>query len=211
MDRLPRGRHGLSPEFVADNQRERLVAALAGVLYEKGYEKTTVSLIAARAGISKGDFYKHFETKDECFLLAYDVVSERVRELAVESCRRRRAWTSKVRDTLGELLRFLAAEPALAHLLLVEGLRGGRELYERYQATLQSFVPLLREGAPESKGGGRPAGTDEAVVGGIASLLGSRIMAGEAEQLEQLQPAVVEFALTPYVGTAKARRIGSAA
>ncbi|HWB70410.1 MAG TPA: hypothetical protein VG518_10580, partial [Solirubrobacterales bacterium] len=134
-----------------------------------------------------------------------------VRELAVESCAKRRAWTSKVRDTLGDLLRFLAADPALAHLLLVEGLRGGRDLYERYQATLQSFVPLLREGAPEGKGGGRPAGTDEAVVGGIASLLGSRIMAGEAEQLEQLQPAVVEFALTPYVGTAKARRIGSAA
>jgi predicted helicase len=48
---------------------------------------------------------------------------------------------------------------------------------------------------------------DEAVVGGIASL---RVLAGEAEQIDQLLPEVLEFALTPYLGTAEARRIISA-
>lgn len=52
MDRLPRGRHGLSPEYVARNQRERLIAGLTEVLYEKGYQDTTVSLIGQRAAVS---------------------------------------------------------------------------------------------------------------------------------------------------------------
>ena len=55
-----------------------------------------------------------------------------------------------------------------------------------------------------------PAATDEAVVGGIASLLGRRVLAGEAEQLEELLPDVLEFALSPYIGASEARRIVSA-
>jgi hypothetical protein len=52
-----------------------------------------------------------------------------------------------------------------------------------------------------------PAATDEAVIGGIASLLGRRVLAGEAEQLDRLRPDVLEFALTPYLGATEARRI----
>jgi hypothetical protein len=55
-----------------------------------------------------------------------------------------------------------------------------------------------------------PEATDEAVVGGIASLLGRRVLAGEAEQIDRLLPEVLEFAFTPYLGTVEARRIVSA-
>ena len=55
-----------------------------------------------------------------------------------------------------------------------------------------------------------PAATDEAVVGGIASLLGRRVLAGEAERIDELLPDVLEFALTPYLGATEARRIISA-
>ena len=51
---------------------------------------------------------------------------------------------------------------------------------------------------------------DEAVIGGVASLLGRRVLAGEAEQLDELLPEVLEFALTPYLGAAEASRIISA-
>ena len=86
MDRLPRGRHGLSPEFVARNQRERLIAALILTLDEVGYQKTTVSMIGQRAAVSKSDFYKHFDTKDECFLAAYDHAIERLRSGVLDAC-----------------------------------------------------------------------------------------------------------------------------
>jgi AcrR family transcriptional regulator len=213
MDRLPRGRHGLSPEFVARNQRERLIAALTQVLYEKGYQQTTVSLIGQRASVSKSDFYKHFESKDDCFFAAYEAAIERIRSEVVNSCSThgKEPWPPRVRDAITALLKTFAADPALASISLVEGLRAGRGVYDRYQAAVESFVVYLRDGAPEAPGGGEvPEATDEAVVGGIASLLGRRVLAGEAEQIDKLLPEVLEFALTPYLGTAEARRIVSA-
>jgi hypothetical protein len=55
-----------------------------------------------------------------------------------------------------------------------------------------------------------PEATGEAVVGGITSLLGRRILAGEAEQLNVLFPEILEFILSAYLGAEQARRIISA-
>lgn len=213
MDRLPRGRHGLSPEFVARNQRERLIAGLTQALYEVGYQKTTVSLIGQRAAVSKSDFYKHFESKDDCFIAAYDAAVERIRECVVRACETvaGEPWSLRVSVALEALLRLAASEPALASIVLVEGLRAGRSVYDRYQGGIESFVGDLREGAPETPGGAEvPEATDEAVVGGVASLLGRRVFAGEAEQLGQLFPEILEFVLSAYLGLEEARRIVSA-
>ena len=213
MDRLPRGRHGLSPEYVARNQRERLIAGLIEALYEVGYQKTTVSLIGQRASVSKSDFYKHFGSKDDCFIAAYDVAIDRIREQVVAACLDADGggWPARVREGIRALLRLFEAEPALAGIALVEGLRAGRGVYDRYQAALESFVGYLREGAPLSPAGAEiPAATGEAVVGGIASMLGRRVLAGETGQLSQLFPEILEFALAAYLGADEARRIVSA-
>lgn len=213
MERLPRGRHGLSPEFVARNQRERLITGLTEALYEVGYQKTTVSMIGQRAAVSKSDFYKHFESKDECFIAAYDVAIERIRECVAAACEEAsgEAWPRRVRVATGALLKVLSEDPALASITLVEGLRAGREVYDRYQGAIDSFVAYLSEGAPASNPGGEvPEPTGEAVVGGIASLLGRRVLAGEAEQLSELFPEILEFILSAYLGADQARRIISA-
>jgi len=213
MDRLPRGRHGLPPEFVAQNQRERLIAALIQALYEVGYQKTTVSIIGQRASVSKSDFYRHFESKDDCFIAAYDVATERIREQVVAACTEStdREWSCRVRGGIDALLKLFTAEPALASIALVEGLRAGRGVYDRYQAAVESFVGYLRDGAPRNPAGAEvPEATGEAVVGGIASMLGRRVLAGEADRLGALFPEILEFALGAYVGVEEARRIVSA-
>jgi AcrR family transcriptional regulator len=211
MRSLPRGRHGLSREFVAQNQRKRLLASIAESLHEHGYDKTTVSLITTAARVSKSDFYRHFSSKDACFFAAYDDAVERLRKQVLAACSARADWADGVCTALSAALVFLAREPAHADLLLVEGLRAGPGICDRYQAAVQSFVPHLRDGAPAPAIGGRsPEGIDDAVVGGIASLLSRRVLAGEAEDLERFFPDVAEFTLTPFLGSAEARRIISA-
>jgi AcrR family transcriptional regulator len=213
MDRLPRGRHGLSPEFVARNQRERLIAGLTEALFEVGYHETTVSLIGRRAAVSKSDFYKHFESKDDCFVAAYDAAIERIREQVITACETAEgsAWPERVQAAIAALLDLFDEEPALASIVLVEGLRAGRGVYDRYQAGLESFVAILGRGAPGPPvGADVPEATEEAVVGGIASLLARRILAGEGERLSELFPQILEFTLGSYVGAEEARRIVSA-
>lgn len=208
---LPRGRHGLPREFVAQHQRERLLAATATSLDERGYDRTTVSAISTRAGVSKSDFYRHFRSKEECFSAAYDDAVERLREEVLTACVGQDGWAHRVCAGLAAALTAFASAPAQANLLLVEGLRAGPGVYGRFQVAVESFVPYLRDGAPAGTSAGRPPdAADEAVVGGIASMLGRRVLAGEGERLAEFFPELAEFALTPYLGIAEARRIISA-
>jgi AcrR family transcriptional regulator len=211
MAQLPRGRHGLSREYIAEHQRARLFAAVAIVLDRSGYAGTTVSAVTGEAGISKSDFYSQFESKDDCFLAAYDAAVERLRAEVLVACSDRERWAEGVCAGLAAALAALAATPADANLLLVEGLCGGPEVYARFCRAVESFVPYLREGAPDISGIGRAAmATDEAVLGGVASLIGRLVLAGEGAKLTRFFPELAEFALAPYLGVAEARRIISA-
>lgn len=208
MESLPRGRHGLSREFVAGNQQRRVIAAISNVLDERGYDGLTVAAISRRAGISKSDFYAHFASKDGCFAAAYDEVVEWLRGEVLAACEERSGWGDGVCAGIEAALAAFAAEPQQANLLLVEGLRAGQPICDRFQAAIESFVPYVRAGAPAGTSGERRSeAADEAVVGGIASLLGRRVLAGEAERLDRFFPELAEFALTPYLGVAEARRI----
>lgn len=204
MRSLPRGRHKLSREVVREHQRRRIIAAIGRVLKESGYEGATVAAICRIAKVSKSDFYVQFGDKDECFLAAYDDAIEGLRADALKACAGEDGWAEGVCAALAAL----AATPTRADLLLVEGLRAGPKFYELFRQAIESFVPHLREGAPvPADRGQQPDVTDEAVVGGIASLLERRVSAGEAGQLDRFFPELAEFALTPYVGVAEARRI----
>jgi AcrR family transcriptional regulator len=212
MERLPRGKRGLPPEFSSQNQRSRLIAAVTACVHEEDYSETTVGEITARARISKADFYKHFENKEAAILAAYDEAVERMREVVLLACAREEDWGDGVCAAISALLDHLVSEPAAADLVLVEGLNGGREFHNRYQGAVRRFAPYLRDRAPAPVGGGQlPEGADEAVVGGIASLLGRHVIAGEGDRLGQFFPEIAEFALSPYVGLDEARRIISAA
>jgi len=212
MKRLPRGHHSLSSEFVAQNQRDRIVAALTESVHKRGCKRTTVSAICSIAHVSKTSFYRHFGSKEDCFKASYEAVAERLRVEVVAACAKRTDWAQRVCAGLSSAIGFLAREPACASLLLGEGLRGGSGLHDHLQQALGSFVPHLREDAPALLDGARPPqAADEAVLGGIASLVGRHVADGEAERLGEFFPDIAEFALTPYVGPVEARRIISAA
>ncbi|TNF20020.1 MAG: TetR/AcrR family transcriptional regulator, partial [Pseudomonadales bacterium] len=45
--------------------RERIVSEADRLFYERGYEHTSFADIADAVGISRGNFYYHFKSKDE--------------------------------------------------------------------------------------------------------------------------------------------------
>ena len=48
--------------------RARLIEAAAEVIGERGYERTSLAEVAARAGMTRGAIYNNFESKDELLL-----------------------------------------------------------------------------------------------------------------------------------------------
>jgi AcrR family transcriptional regulator len=51
-----------------DRTRAALISAAAAVIGEKGYDRTTLEEVAARAGMSRGAIYGNFSDKEELFL-----------------------------------------------------------------------------------------------------------------------------------------------
>ena len=79
-DNIPTGRIYLRllEGHMANQQRSeatkaRILAAAAVAFAEQGYDATGVAEICERAGVSKGAFYYHFQTKQALFLTLVDV------------------------------------------------------------------------------------------------------------------------------------------
>ena len=206
---LPAGRqHGLSREQVAHHHRERLIAALAEVVTEKGYGAVTIADITAVAQVSRRTFYEHFQSKEECFLAAFDVVIEHLRDLLIKAIEPIPDWPHRIAAGLRALLRFFASEPELARLCMVDSLTAGPVVAERYREVIFTFVPLLQPGREEHKSPRPlPDSTEDTVIGSLASVISRSIMAGDAEHLEDLLPDFTTFVLMPYLGPEEARRI----
>jgi AcrR family transcriptional regulator len=210
LSRLPPGRHGLPRDFVVHNQRERLIAGLAEAVAEKGYGGTTIADITRHAAVSRRTFYEHFDGKDECFVAAFDTVSTQLRERVDESFKAEDDWAHAARAGIAAMLGFLAGEPNLARLAMVEALVAGPVVVERYDAAVQTFIPYFaagREGRPKKVLKRLSDSTEEALVGGMVSLVSRRIVSGQTDELESLLPDLTEFVLAPYVGNDEAAKV----
>lgn len=202
---LPKGRHGLTRAFVISNQRERIVESLAYVCATKGYRTVTVEDIIGHAGVSRRTFYDLFSDKQQCFLLAYELVMDRVFAAAEAAYwEGERRWPERIASALNAVLEQFAAEPVFARLAMVEVLGAGRAALARRDAELKRFEVFFgpgRVGLPAALVGQH---LGRAVVGGLSEALYARILAGEATTLPQIAADIVYCALVPYIGHAQA-------
>jgi AcrR family transcriptional regulator len=60
--------------------RERLVAAALDLFNEHGYDQTTVTQIAERAGLTKSTFFRHFPDKRDVLAAGQDAIAQLLRE-----------------------------------------------------------------------------------------------------------------------------------
>jgi AcrR family transcriptional regulator len=205
---LPAGRHGYSREQVAHHQRERLIAGLAEAVAEKGYAAVTLSDIVRHARVSRRVFYANFESKEQCFLAAFEVVVDHLNELVAEAIEGVGDWPGQAVAATRAVLAFLASEPDLARLCLVESRGAGPAVTARFNQAVGEMAPPLRQGRAERPEGARlPDSTEDSTIGSLVSLAHRKVAAGEAEQLGDLLPDCTELILLPYLGPAEATRL----
>jgi AcrR family transcriptional regulator len=198
--RLPAGRHGLPAEFVAQNQRARLMIASVELVAERGYTRVTVEAVVSRAKVSKRTFYQQFSGLWDCLCAAYTVTSERFCETIAQACPSAGDWPERLPGAVEAAIAWAVENPKYALLLsgeppaAVEQLRSARgELTER-------LASLLRSGRSQ-RDAALPTGLEERLVGAALSLVAARLMAGSADTLPELGPELTELLLRPYRGT----------
>lgn len=204
------GREQLSREFIVRHQRARIVNALALETSEKGYQRVTVTDIVKRAAIARNTFYENFRSKEDCFLAAQELAMSAALERVVAAAGELDEWPRRVQAGLAAFLDFVAEEPALARTCMVESLSAGPAAVRYYEQSQQTFVSLFRLGRDVSpRGGELPETLEEAIIGGVFWIVYQRLAVADADAARKLLPEVVEFALTPYLGAAAARKIAA--
>ena len=110
--RLPPGPHGIPPELVGRNQRERLVAAMAEVCAERGYGESSVAEVARRAGVSTASFYRQFKDRRECMLSSFEELFGRLLGEVERVCEAEVEQSQKARAGISAAAALLAGRPA---------------------------------------------------------------------------------------------------
>jgi AcrR family transcriptional regulator len=212
LGRLPPGPSGAAREQIAEIQRARILAAMVDVVTERGAGNVTVAHVVARSGVSRRTFYEQFEDREDCFLAACEDALARIATVVVQAYEEPSRWREKIRTGLAALLEVLEYEPARGRLVIVETLGAGPTVLERRRRMLAQIIAVVDRGRGEvRRGEGPPPLTAEGIVGGVLSLIHSRLLApregkGEGAPLVELLGPLMSMIVLPYLGPAAARR-----
>jgi len=202
---------GTGQRSVADDQRQRLLAATEQLVAERGWAGTSIERIDKLARVSSITFYEHFAGKEEAFVAAFDQAVRETLALLREEVPADRPWPKRIREGLRVLLAVAAANPARAQMCLVEAPRGGPQLLAHYETVLDGAALKLREGRRlDSAEGELPAALEETTVGGLAFLLRERLETVGVEGIEELLPQLADIALRPYLDPPGGRHLEAA-
>jgi AcrR family transcriptional regulator len=201
---LPKGRHRLPEELVADVQRERILHAGVQTVRENGYAQTSVADITAATGISRESFYAHFTSKREVFLATQQLIFEQLlAAVAGAFFISPMSWAERVWRGGRAFSAWVANQPGFAHFGFIESYALGFEAAKRTDEMLLAFTVFLQDGQrqrPEDSPVPRAAA--EAIACAIMEIFAGQV--GDAHNETPWASPVTYMILAPYIGVAAA-------
>jgi AcrR family transcriptional regulator len=193
---LSSGRHGLSAAEVERHQIARLEGAMVEATARHGFAGTTVAELVGLAGVSKTTFYRHFASKQECFLATFDAIIDEVTARVSETYREPGGFSERLTRALSTFMEIAADEPAAASLAAIDSLTLGKAGIAHRERGSQAFEVMVRQSFDHSPSPVQVSdGTVRAIVGGIRGVVYRCLRAGEAKRLPDLVDELVEWAL----------------
>jgi len=193
---------GVPRAEVLANQRERLFGAMVAVVGEKGYQATTVGDLVALSGVSSRTFYDLFSDKKACFLATMEAIVAAAigyttwsvgGPVADESpggvkLPAREAggadWEERARTGLAAFAAMVAAQPAAAHLVMVDAYAAGPEALAPIERSIAGFEWLAQQVIDQSpERAGMPVEMREALIGAQREMALNRLLEGREREL----------------------------
>lgn len=190
---------------MTESQRSRIHQAMIEVVAERGYPETRVVDVIGVAGVSRKTFYELFDSKEDCFLAAYDVLLGNLLGESTEAFESKPGtpWPERISAALEALLEHLSQHPDEARFAIVEVLAAGPKALARRDAALRQFTGFLEPGRSETSVE-LPGITSMAVAGGVNELLYSEILHGAVSRLPSRLPDLMFWVTLPFLGAAGA-------
>lgn len=205
----PQARLNNSPSIpdglVAESERDRILQAAADAMLAKGYEGTTISDIAAAAGVSRDVVREHFVGKRHIFLEAQQYPTQYILDTCAAAYFSARDWPERVWSGLRALVGLIVANPSISHLRLVECYAAGPAAIRRAEEITRSFMFFLQEGysyRPEAQA--LPRLCSEAIAGAVFEIIQRGVARGETDEMLRWLPQLAYIVITPFVGREQA-------
>lgn len=128
-------------------RRDQILEAAAEVFGAVGYHAANVADIIARAGVARGTFYQHFESKRQLFDELLDDLLERVREAIVDvnMADPEKTVYVQLQENVERILAILFQERALARILLAEASGVDAELDRKLEGFYDGILDLISD------------------------------------------------------------------
>jgi AcrR family transcriptional regulator len=195
--RLTGGPGGMTPERVARHQKSRLEGAMVAAVARHGYAATTLRELVTLAGVSKSTFYQHFESKQDCFLAAFDEIVARLQRQVEEAYGVEGDLRERLTAGLSRFMSLAVEEPAAASLAAVESLTLGAPGVEHREQASLAFEAMLKRAFDEAGSAhDLPPLTVIAIMAGIRGTVYRNIRRGTPERLPELVGFLVDWALS---------------
>jgi AcrR family transcriptional regulator len=218
--RLPTGAHGIDPEEVKRDQRERLQSAIVELIAERGYRAVRILDLTKLARVSRPTFYSLYDDKEELFLAAYDEIAQRTAKTVIaayEVTDTGDAPNGRLQAAIRAFAELAAAAPEATSLMVLGAFGAGPKAIERRNRTLEALersIRVSRDGAPSGaatgaggrrrqvKAGaqadtGKERGEDltvKVILGGIREVTAARLRQGRVEELPGLAGELATWA-----------------
>src|SRR5665213_3316295 len=209
--RLPTGAHGIDPEEVKRDQRERLQTAIIELIAKQGYQAVRILDLTKLARVSRPTFYGLYVDKEELLLAAYDDIAQRTVKTTIEAYQRESTPGARLRAAMSAFAELAAASPETMSLMVLGAFGAGPKAIARSNHSLEALEQGIRAGRalPGRNGGptnrGRKAGsgasqanaeattdlTVKVILGGIREVTAARLRQGRAGELPGLAGAAL--------------------
>lgn len=203
MPKATRPRRPAARDQVRETKRARILWAMAQAVSDHGPESVTVAQVIAIAGVSRKTFYELFDDRSECLLAAIERAVALATEAAQDAYEAEGRWVDRVRAGLVALLEFFDREPRLARLCVIHSAVAGSPASEFRAQTLSRLAAVIDEGRASARRQPSPV-TAEGVVGGVLTIVHSRLLQPHPEGLSVLVNPLMGIIALPYLGTSAA-------
>jgi AcrR family transcriptional regulator len=184
--RLPTGTHGLDPEEVQRDQRERLRTAMIELIARRGYRAVRVLDVTKLARVSRPTFYSLYADKEALFLDAYDEISGRAARAVVAAYEAEGSEGEHLKVAIRAFAALAAAEPEAMSLFVLGAFGAGAKALERRNRTLEALEELIRRHRDPDSSERRVDLTVKVLLGGVREVTAARLRRGDSSELPEL-------------------------
>ncbi|HEX8958496.1 MAG TPA: TetR/AcrR family transcriptional regulator, partial [Solirubrobacterales bacterium] len=145
--------------------------------------------------VSRSDFYKHFASKQDCFVVMVKALVEPLLEAIAQA--RAGADERRVRELFETFIGMAVQQPATARVFIVELHAAGEEAERAIDRVFDAFEELVRQASQRiAAHEGMPPEIVHALIGGVRKVLHTRLYRGEERELAKLAPQLWEWGLS---------------